>query len=93
MPGAVMADLFSTGHVVDLIFLLMVAEGMIVTAYRGKTGRGVAPVDLISNLLSGVFLLLALRFALLNVDWPMIALALIAAFAAHLADLWRRWLR
>jgi hypothetical protein len=86
-----MNDLFSSGHIVDLILGLMVVEAFVVAVYRRKTGRGVRLVDLLSNLLSGVFLLLALRFALLGAEWPLIAVVLIAAFAAHLADLWRRW--
>lgn len=88
-----MGSLFSSGHVVDLILALMLAEGALVAVYHRRAGRGVAPLDLISNLLSGVFLLFALRFALLGADWPFIAIALLAAFTAHLADLWRRWPR
>jgi len=85
------AELFATGRVVDLILWFMVLEAVVLVAYHAKTGRGVAPLNVLSNLLAGVFLLLALRFALVGAWWGWIGLSLIAGLFAHLVDLQRRW--
>jgi hypothetical protein len=61
-----MAELFVSGRIVDLILALTAFEFVFFFAYRRLTGHGVAPFELLLNLLSGVFLLLALRCALLG---------------------------
>lgn len=48
---------------------------------------------MIGNLLAGAFLLLALRCALTGAGWLWIALWLLAALLAHVADIVGRWLR
>jgi hypothetical protein len=83
-------ELFGSGRIVDLIVALMLLEGIALVAYRRRTGRGIAPLDWVWNLLAGYFLLLALRAALVHSDWGWIALCLALALAAHMADLWRR---
>jgi len=83
-------ELFGSGRVVDLIVALMLVEGIALAVYRRQTGRGIATLDWVWNLLAGYFLLLALRAALVHADWRWIALCLALAFAAHLADLLRR---
>ena len=88
-----MLELFANGRVVDLILGLIVVEAIVLFAYRRTTGKGIALGDLVCNSLSGVFLLLALRSALVGVGWPLIALCLLAALLMHLADVWRRWER
>ena len=85
------AELFANGHIVDLILGLIVVEAAVVAVYHRKTGRGVGTADLVSNLLSGICLLLALRAAMVGASWMWIALALAASLVAHLADLRRRW--
>jgi hypothetical protein len=86
-----MDDFFSSGGIVDLILAIVAIEVAALAVYFRRTGRGVAPIELVSNLLSGVCLLLALRAALLGASWVWVALPLIASFLAHLADLRRRW--
>ena len=88
-----MTGLFASGHIVDLILALTLLEAIVVVAYHQITGRGVAPVNLLSNLMAGVCLLLALRSALLGAWWGWIALWLSAALSAHVIDLRRRWQR
>jgi len=85
------AELFATGRVVDLILALMALEGALLTAFWARTGRGVAPADLVPNLLAGVCFLLALRAALVGAGWGWVALGLAAALPAHLIDLRRRF--
>ncbi len=79
-----MADLFATGRIVDGILALTVLEGCFLVLWRRRT-------DLLITLLAGLGLLAALRLALAGAAWPWLALALLAALAAHVADLARRW--
>jgi len=82
-----MSALFSTGRVVDLIFAFIFLEAVYIAIHRGKTGRGVRLREVAAGMLAGVFLLLALRCALVGERWPWIATWLLAALIAHLADL------
>ena len=86
-----MAALFASGRIVDLILLLTVFELSVLFVYRRFTGHGVAPFELLINLSSGVFLLLAVRCALVEAWWGWIGLWLFGSLIAHIADLWRRW--
>lgn len=86
-----MAELVLSGRVVDLILVLTALEALALIAYHRRTGRGVAPADLFTNLLAGIFLMLALRAALTGSGWRPIALCLAASLAAHVTDLSRRW--
>ena len=83
-------DLFATGRIVDLILVLVAVEGMALWLWHRRTGRGLPLPDLLGCLLPGACVFLALRLALVDTPWPWIALCLIAALAAHLADLARR---
>jgi hypothetical protein len=85
-----MQQFFDSGRIVDAIVLVMILEAIVLLAYRRATGRGLGFVDILSVLLPGACLLLALRAALRGEDWSAIALWLIAAFLLHLADIWRR---
>ena len=75
--------LFASGRIVDAILLLTAAEALMLL-WRGRA-------DLFATLLAGFALLAALRLALAGAAWPWLALALLVALAAHLADLARRW--
>ena len=86
-----MATLLENGHLVDAILLLTVIEWCALALYHRWTGRGVAPSEFALNLLSGMFLLAALREALVGGWWGWVAAALAGALAAHLVDLGRRW--
>jgi hypothetical protein len=85
------AELFAGGRIVDIILLLMLLEGIALLVYHYKTRRGLTPIAVISNLLAGGFLLLALRAALSAAGWQWIALWLLLALAGHLLDLLMRW--
>ena len=88
-----MTDLISSARIVDLILSLMVVEGVCLVAYHRRTDRGLMPLDLLSTLLAGGFLVLALRGVLAQVWWGWIAISLSAALVAHVYDLSRRWRR
>jgi hypothetical protein len=81
--SANLRDLFASGRIVDAVLALTVLEGLLLL-WRGRA-------DLMATLLAGLALLAALRLALAGAAWPWLALALLAALAAHLADLARRW--
>jgi hypothetical protein len=78
-------------HGVDLILALMALEALVVLYWRAAFRRGPAPLPFIVNLLAGAFLLLALRCALAGTAGAAIGVFLLAALAAHLADLRLRW--
>jgi hypothetical protein len=86
-----MAELFTSGRIVDLILVLVAIEFVVLAVLWSRSGRGVAPLRIVANLASGACLLLALRAALTQASWQMVAAFLAAAFMAHLADLMQRW--
>lgn len=79
-----MEALFSSGHAVDIVLVVLVMEG-IVLIVRGRNAA-----DIFWMLLPAALILLALRAALTDMDWPWIAGFLAASFPAHLIDLQRR---
>jgi hypothetical protein len=88
-----MTPLFATGRIVDLILAITAIEAILVVAYHRRTGRGIAPAAFLGTLLSGVWLMLALRGALVGPWWGWIALCLVGSLVAHLVDLRCRWRR
>ena len=88
-----MSDLVASGRIVDIIIAFVALECVLLVIYRNMTGHGIAPLDIVFNLLAGACLLLALRAALAGSGWIWIAAWLSAALVAHLADLARRWPR
>jgi hypothetical protein len=85
------AEFIAGGRGVELVLWLMVAEALALAIHHRVTRRGVAPTDFLANLAAGMLLLLAMRFALGGAWWGWVSLCLLAALAAHLADLFRRW--
>jgi hypothetical protein len=86
-----MAELFASGQVVDAILLLVMGEVVGLSLLWRWTRRGIAPADLIPNILAGAFLLLTLRLAMGGVSWLLCSASLAAAGLAHAFDLYRRW--
>jgi hypothetical protein len=82
---------FLSGHVANLILVVMAIEALTLTMLAKKSGRGMRPSRIIVSLSAGAALVLALRAALTGAGWHWMALALIAAFAVHLVDLYWRW--
>ena len=85
-----MDEFFSSGRAADVVLALMVAEGVGLVAYHRMTGHGMATADVLSCLLPGAFLVLALFGALVDDGWTWITFGLIAALLSHLVDLSRR---
>ncbi len=89
----VLAQLFLSGRVVDFAIAITVIEGVVLTTHHRLTGRGIAPRDFAANMVSGLFLMLALRAALTGASWMTVALCLSASGGVHAFDIWRRWQR
>jgi hypothetical protein len=85
-----MEQLFTSGRIVDLILLLMAAEYVALRAWLTHMGNARAHWGIVLFLLSGAFLLLALRIALTGGSWIWIGACLAAAGAWHGLDLRRR---
>ena len=77
--------LIRSGHAVDIILVVMLAEAVWL-----HVRRRIGLIDIALALLPGALILLAARAALVGSDWPMIALPLALSFPVHLADLRRR---
>ncbi|MFO1323623.1 MAG: hypothetical protein U1F15_06125 [Burkholderiales bacterium] len=88
-----MEALVAGGRVVDLILVLLVAEGALLAVVHRRTGRGPGIGALVPGLLAGAFLLLALRAALTGAAAMAIGAWLACAFAAHVADVVLRFRR
>lgn len=80
-----MAWAFASGHVADLVLLVLAVEFVWLVGRRGWRAG-----DAAFSLLPGALMMVALRLALTGAAWPWLALALAASFPAHLADLGRR---
>jgi hypothetical protein len=78
-------------HAVDLALVFMATEAGVLLAYRWRLERGPAVGDVLSVLIPGACLLLALRAALSAAGPATIMALLLMALLAHLYDLQRRW--
>lgn len=85
-----MEAFYTSTRVVDFILVLVAIETVVLVALHRRTGWGIPPRVLVPNTLSGVFLLLALRCALVQAEWFWLAACLLGALLAHLRELWTR---
>lgn len=86
-----MQALFENGGAADLVLVALAAEAGLLWALRRFARRGPGLGPFLPFLLAGAALAVALRGALTDAEWPLLAAALLAAFAAHLWDIARRW--
>jgi len=85
-----MPDTFICLMLVDAVVAVALVELAALAAWHATTGRGLGAADLVANLSAGLCLLGALRSVLAGSAWPVCALWLAAAGAAHATDLVRR---
>ena len=78
---------------VDLAIAITLFELLVLALYHWRTGRGLAPRDLLPNLGAGLALMFALRAVLSASGWGWVAAGLLLAGLAHAADVRRRWPR
>ncbi len=86
-----MIDVLSGVHAVDLVLGTVAAETIAISLYWRNTRRGIAPAQLLPNVLAGALLLLALRLALSDCSWPWYVACLALAGIANIADIRQRW--
>lgn len=78
-----MTWLFASGHAVDIVL------GVIGIEFGWLMAKGWGAADAMLRLAPGALMLVALRSALMGLDWRWIALPLLLSFPVHLADLAR----
>ena len=74
------------GGLIDTIIGITLLETAALLLYHRQTKRGLAPRDYLLNVMSGLCLMLALRCAISGAAWYFLSLWLMAAGAAHIAD-------
>ena len=84
-------DLVTSGRIVDIMIVFVIAEVVLLLFYERATGRGVAPYSLLVNIGAGGSLMLALRAAFSEADWTTIAACLVASLVFHTLDIRQRW--
>lgn len=84
------AELFASGHMVDIILALMVVQGIAIIGLRKLGWAFITPRDYLFTALPGACLLLALRSALVDAHWTLTAGWLLAGLVTHLLELWQR---
>lgn len=89
-PAYIVSELVQSGRIADLLLTVIGLEAVLLVVLRRRLGR-MAAFDMIPNLAAGAFLLLALKFALIDAGWVAIAACLAFAGLAHLADVRQRW--
>lgn len=88
-----MESLFASAQIIDAILIMVLLEAVLIWLWHRITGRGLALVAVLPLLTSGFLLLLALRAALVQAPWPLVALPVTGSLATHIADLILRWPR
>ena len=77
--------------IIDAIVAIVALEAALLVAARTWFGRGPPCASTIANSAAGGALLLALRAAIGAAPFAVVGLCLLAALAAHAADLALRW--
>lgn len=85
-----MSDLFTSGRIVDVVIAFMALEAVALLVGSRLLQSRFRNLDILLLLVPGLFLLLAMRAAMTDAGWQLIAVWLVAALVAHLADLARR---
>lgn len=80
-----------TRVLVDLAIAITLVELAVLCLLYWRTGRGVAPRDLLPNLVAGLCLMAAVRASITGAGWAWVAAGLAAAGLAHGVDVHRRW--
>lgn len=86
-----MTDFIASGRLIELVLVLMAVEAVVLWLLHRRTGRGVAPTEVVIMLAAGASLMLAVHAALVGAAAHWIAVCLTGSLVAHLADLGRRW--
>lgn len=88
-----MAELLQSGALIDAILVLVALEALLLLVLPRLLRSAPRFNTLWPTFLSGVALMVAVRFALTDAPWTWVAGALLAALVAHLTDLAGRFRR
>jgi hypothetical protein len=89
MLAARLAD----GSLLLAIVALIALEAAALLWLWHRRGTGLAPRECLGNLVSGGLLMMAVRAALLDQPWGLVATWLLGALFAHVIDVLLRWRR
>lgn len=78
---------FLGGRIADLVLAVMVIEALLLLWLSRRPKSSLSALGVMSALLPGFFLALALRAVFTHAEWFWIALALFGALTTHLIDL------
>lgn len=84
---------FPTIWLIDAVIVFTLLECLALAAFHRRTGGGLAVPDFLATLVAGLCLMLALRLLASGAGAAWVGLFLLAAGAAHGADLRVRWRR
>ena len=86
-----LAARFADGSLLLAIVALIALEAAALVWLWYRRGTGLAPREYLGNLVSGGLLMMAVRAALLDQSWMIVAMWLLGALSAHLLDVLLRW--
>ena len=86
-----LAARFADGSLLLGIVALIGVEALLLLYLWYARGMGLAPRVWVGNLVSGALLMMAVRSALLDQPWILVAFWLLFALFAHLLDVFARW--
>lgn len=86
-------QLLADGTLLEWVIVLMLVEAAVLLLWRARTGGGLPASAVLCVLASGIFLMLAVRAALMSAGSASVAGWLSAALVAHVADVLLRWQR
>ncbi len=78
------AVFFTSGHAVDLVFVFMAVEALILIMMKRQS------MTVALTIMPGALMMLALRAALTGAGWQWVAIWLTVSLPLHLADLRHR---
>ena len=82
---------FGNGSLLLGIVVLIALEGLGIHWLERRGRSGLRLREVLGNLVSGAALMLAVRAAMLDEPWSIVAAWLLLALLAHVADLMVRW--
>ncbi|WP_395684868.1 hypothetical protein [Aestuariivirga sp.] len=81
-----MADFIQSGMFVSAVLVALAAEIALASLYFWRRRQVTLMLSFIANGLAGAALILALRSAIGEAGWRIVAIYLVAALLAHVAD-------
>lgn len=82
-----MEDFILSGQVANVMLVVLAAEVMLVGFHLWRYGMALPLLSIAASGMAGGALVLALRAALQEAGWLFVAMYLLAALLAHLADI------